>query len=88
MGMQPCNLWAGYSYILTQLPQFDSLGHNNFHSTTSPLYHSLYFQMFKIRIIILILFSDINECAEAVDDLCLAADTVCHNTEGSFKCVP
>ncbi|CAF4923814.1 unnamed protein product [Pieris macdunnoughi] len=31
---------------------------------------------------------DINECAEAEDDLCLAADTVCHNTEGSFRCVP
>nr|XP_026486783.1 latent-transforming growth factor beta-binding protein 4-like isoform X1 [Vanessa tameamea] len=31
---------------------------------------------------------DINECAEAIDDLCTAEDTVCHNTEGSFKCVP
>ncbi|XP_050356996.1 fibulin-2-like isoform X2 [Nymphalis io] len=30
----------------------------------------------------------INECAEAIDDLCTAKDTVCHNTEGSFKCVP
>ncbi|RVE53502.1 hypothetical protein evm_001872 [Chilo suppressalis] len=31
---------------------------------------------------------DINECAEAIDDLCVAEDTVCHNTAGSFKCVP
>ncbi|XP_060807459.1 latent-transforming growth factor beta-binding protein 4 [Amyelois transitella] len=31
---------------------------------------------------------DINECAEALDDLCVAQDTVCHNTAGSFKCVP
>ncbi|XP_052745151.1 fibrillin-2 [Bicyclus anynana] len=31
---------------------------------------------------------DINECAESLDDLCTATDTVCHNTEGSFKCVP
>ncbi|XP_053618875.1 fibulin-1-like [Plodia interpunctella] len=31
---------------------------------------------------------DINECAEALDDLCVAKDTVCHNTAGSFKCVP
>ncbi|XP_045456482.1 fibulin-1-like [Melitaea cinxia] len=31
---------------------------------------------------------DINECAEADDDLCTTVDTVCHNTEGSFKCVP
>ncbi|CAG9796150.1 unnamed protein product [Diatraea saccharalis] len=31
---------------------------------------------------------DINECAEAIDDLCIAEDTVCHNTAGSFKCVP
>ncbi|XP_050685092.1 latent-transforming growth factor beta-binding protein 4-like isoform X2 [Leptidea sinapis] len=31
---------------------------------------------------------DINECAEADDDLCTAEETVCHNTEGSFKCVP
>lgn len=32
--------------------------------------------------------ADINECAEAVDDLCTAEDTVCHNTPGTFKCVP
>ncbi|XP_063897763.1 fibulin-1 isoform X1 [Helicoverpa armigera] len=31
---------------------------------------------------------DINECAEATDDLCTAEDTVCHNTPGAFKCVP
>lgn len=30
---------------------------------------------------------DINECAEATDDLCTAEDTVCHNTPGAFKCV-
>ncbi|XP_072945885.1 uncharacterized protein [Epargyreus clarus] len=30
----------------------------------------------------------INECAEALDDLCTEEDTVCHNTEGSYKCVP
>ena len=33
-------------------------------------------------------FIDVNECAEAIDDLCTDKDTVCHNTEGSFKCVP
>ncbi|KAM3958839.1 LOW QUALITY PROTEIN: uncharacterized protein ACR2FA_007141 [Aphomia sociella] len=31
---------------------------------------------------------DINECAEAIDDLCTAENTVCHNTPGAFKCVP
>nr|XP_034836920.1 fibrillin-2-like isoform X4 [Maniola hyperantus] len=31
---------------------------------------------------------DINECAESLDDLCTKEDTVCHNTGGSFKCVP
>ncbi|XP_059057895.1 latent-transforming growth factor beta-binding protein 4-like isoform X2 [Achroia grisella] len=31
---------------------------------------------------------DVNECAEAIDDLCTAEDTVCHNTPGAFKCVP
>ncbi|XP_038219237.1 latent-transforming growth factor beta-binding protein 4-like isoform X2 [Zerene cesonia] len=30
----------------------------------------------------------INECAESTDDLCTAKDTVCHNTNGSYKCVP
>jgi hypothetical protein len=33
-------------------------------------------------------FPDINECAEAIDDLCTAEGSVCHNTAGSFKCVP
>ncbi|KOB78331.1 Fibulin 1 [Operophtera brumata] len=32
--------------------------------------------------------NDINECAEAQDDLCIAEDTVCHNIPGAFKCVP
>ncbi|KAI5645950.1 calcium-binding EGF domain-containing protein [Phthorimaea operculella] len=31
---------------------------------------------------------DINECAEAIDDLCTVEGTVCHNIPGSFKCVP
>ncbi|XP_026317325.1 uncharacterized protein LOC113228275 [Hyposmocoma kahamanoa] len=31
---------------------------------------------------------DINECAESTDDLCTSDGTVCHNTPGSFKCVP
>ncbi|CAG5037639.1 unnamed protein product [Parnassius apollo] len=31
---------------------------------------------------------DINECREILDDLCTEEDTVCHNTVGSFKCVP
>lgn len=34
------------------------------------------------------MFLDINECAEAIDDLCTAEDTVCHNIPGAFKCVP
>lgn len=38
--------------------------------------------------IISLISADINECAEAVDDLCTAEGTVCHNTEGAFKCVP
>ncbi|XP_030025273.2 fibrillin-1 [Manduca sexta] len=31
---------------------------------------------------------DINECAESTDDVCTADGTVCHNTDGAFKCVP
>ncbi|XP_049881665.1 fibulin-1-like isoform X2 [Pectinophora gossypiella] len=31
---------------------------------------------------------DINECAEAIDDLCTAEGSVCHNVPGTFKCVP
>ncbi|XP_013148849.1 PREDICTED: fibulin-1 [Papilio polytes] len=31
---------------------------------------------------------DINECGELTEDLCTEEDTVCHNTEGSYKCVP
>ncbi|XP_061724505.1 fibrillin-1-like isoform X2 [Cydia pomonella] len=31
---------------------------------------------------------DINECAESADNLCTQEDHVCHNTPGSYKCVP
>ncbi|XP_028025641.1 latent-transforming growth factor beta-binding protein 4-like isoform X1 [Bombyx mandarina] len=31
---------------------------------------------------------DVNECAEADDDICTEEGFVCHNTPGSYKCVP
>lgn len=31
---------------------------------------------------------DINECMESSDDLCTEGGTVCHNTPGSYRCVP